>query len=160
MWKSAPWRANGFWDREFVPYSCSKIQRCVDGNPICKTMILKMRLIALLLPEKCSVHTGRIYAFSQDSLEVLGAVAEKERRIRREGKNSMKFVSSMHFGRIDTRCPTLLLGLSGPLLTGTNSCAHGRALALYVERLCFASFADSRPVDPRAARFFFSSSQT
>lgn len=83
-----------------------------------------------------------IYAFSQDSLKGLAAVAGKEHRSRMEHPNSRKFVSSMHFGRIATRSPTLLMGLSGPLLTGTNSCANGRALALiyYLEHFALYRF--------------------
>ena len=46
-----------------------------------------------------------IYAFSQDSLKGLAAVAGKEHRSRMEHPNSRKFVSSMHFGRIATRSP-------------------------------------------------------
>ncbi len=100
-----------------------------------------MHLLALPR-KKMQCSPVLIYAFSQDSLKGLAAVAGKEHRSRMEHPNSRKFVSSMHFGRIATRSPTLLMGLSGPLLTGTNSCANGGALALiyYLEHFALYRF--------------------
>jgi len=50
-------------------------------------------------------------------------------------------------GRIATRSPTLLMGLSWPLLRGTNSCANGRALALiyYLEHFALYRFLTVNP---------------
>ena len=84
-----------------------------------------------------------IYAFSQDSLKGIAAVAGKEHRSRMEHPNSRKFVSSMHSGA----------SLQGPLhcwwafLTGTNSCANGRALALiyYLEHFALYRFLTVNP---------------
>ena len=76
IWKFAPWRAYGFW------YIATGSE---DASASFATKEMQ-----------CSPVS--IYAFSQDSLKGLAAVAGKEHRSRMEHPNSRKFVSSMHSG--------------------------------------------------------------
>ena len=79
---------------------------------------------------------------------------QRSRRRRREGTSKQNGTPKFKevclvdaLGRIATRSPTLLMGLSWPLLTGTNSCANGRALALiyYLEHFALYRFLTVNP---------------
>lgn len=79
---------------------------------------------------------------------------QRSRRRRREGTSKQNGTPKFKevclvdaLGRIATRSPTLLMGLSWPLLRGTNSCANGRALALiyYLEHFALYRFLTVNP---------------